>query len=362
MKRSWSVSTKNTGKNSTKIRWKKQVGSGHAARGRRDVLLSVWLTAASGREANVGHLYGEVRTYLKENDPKTEDVLSELHAYGRAYKTIYDAIPAETPTLARVYRRLNVLKILTVVPLLAWLRTLPSTRLTLDDHERAVCAVESWVIRRMIIGGNTRGYNTAFLNVLQAAQRAGKQPEANIADAVVESLAQAPNSLEWPEDRVIERAFLTSPFYNLWTLERIRLILGALDEQMQKDNPKAERATFHYGSLQIEHVMPRGWREHWPITGIGGVELTMAETERDAHVHRLGNLTLVTPTFNQSVSNGPWILKRPEFAEQSKVQLSTAIARCETWDEDAIADRASALAHVACRVWSAPPSRETTPQ
>ena len=45
--------------------------TGHAQRGRRDVLLSVWLTAATGAEVSVGHLYREVRTYL-DADP-TED-------------------------------------------------------------------------------------------------------------------------------------------------------------------------------------------------------------------------------------------------------------------------------------------------
>lgn len=188
----------------------------------------------------------------------------------------------------------------------------------------------------------------------QAAQRAAKQPELNIADAIVDSLAQAPNSLEWPNDGAVEHAFSTSRFYNVFTQERIRLILGALDEQMQQENPKAEPATFDYGSLEIEHVMPQGWRDHWPIDGLIGVERALAETERDAHIHRLGNLTLVTPSFNQSLSNGAWLEKRREFMEQSKVQLSTAIAQRETWDETAIRERGTALADVACRVWPAP--------
>lgn len=81
--------------------WKQQVGIGHAARGRRDVLLSVWLTATSGAEASVAHLYGEVRRYLAENNRKTEDILTELAAYGHAYKTIYGELPAESEVLVR---------------------------------------------------------------------------------------------------------------------------------------------------------------------------------------------------------------------------------------------------------------------
>ncbi len=55
--------------------WKAQVGTGHAARQRRDVLLSVWLTAASGDTASVAHLYGEIRRYLDSTDRKPKDVL-----------------------------------------------------------------------------------------------------------------------------------------------------------------------------------------------------------------------------------------------------------------------------------------------
>lgn len=60
--------------------WRKEIGRGHAARGRRDVLLSSWLTVATGTEVNVGHLYGEVRHYLDKGNHKIVDILSELSA------------------------------------------------------------------------------------------------------------------------------------------------------------------------------------------------------------------------------------------------------------------------------------------
>lgn len=53
--------------------WREEVGRGHAARGRRDVLLSAWLTAAAGTEVNVGHLYGEVRRYLEAGSHNPQD-------------------------------------------------------------------------------------------------------------------------------------------------------------------------------------------------------------------------------------------------------------------------------------------------
>ena len=332
--------------------WRKNIGTGHAARGRRDVLLSVWLTAASGEEANVGHLYGQVRAYLNKADRRTEDVLIELHAYGQAYKAIYAADEAGSGVLAGAYRRLDKVKLLTAVPLLAWLRILPPARLSLQDHERAVLAVESWLVRRMIIGANTRGYNAAFMSVLKTAQVAAGTTDVNIADAVVSGLADSPNSLVWPTDDAIHNAFRNTAYDGTFTQARIRFVLGSIDARMQADNPMTEPATFAYEGMPIEHVMPQEWRVNWPLGSMGGPKAQAAKLTRDSFVHRMGNLTLVTPIFDQSVSTGPWDEKKREFATQSSLQLNVAIASHENWDEESIGARADVLADVACQIWS----------
>jgi hypothetical protein len=334
--------------------WKTQIGTGHAARARRDVVLSVWLTAASGAEASVAHLYGQVRKYLADADRNTEDVLIELHGYGQAYKAIYGAADAGSPVMARAYRRLDRLKILTAVPLLAWLRTLPPAQLSLADQETCVRAVESWAVRRMIIGANTRGYGAAFLTVLKAAQAAAATPDGDIAEAVLQALEDAPNSLIWPSDEAVLAAFVGTSFYGSFSQERIRLLLGGIDEQLRRENAKTESAVFDYEPLQIEHVMPRSWREHWDVSDdvIGDpASRAVKESERDAAVHRLGNLTLVTATFNQSVSNFAWSVKRPELAAQSALQLNVPISASDAWDESCIAQRADTLAAAASRAW-----------
>lgn len=334
--------------------WKERIGTGHAARARRDVLLSVWLTAVSGTEANVGRLYSEVRQYLASRGRKTEDILIELSEYRRAYKAIYGALDPGSRRLAQSYQNLVALKLQTAIPLLAWLRTLPSEVLSPVDHERAVSAVESWTLRRMVLGANTRGYNAAFLAVLKTAQAATHVPETNIADAIVHALTDGPNSLSWPPDEEVKAAFTQDRFYDRFTQERIRLILGSIDVQMRTDNPKTEPAVFEYAKLQIEHLMPRRWEQHWPLpadVSEDPAQRELATAERTAAVDRIGNLTLVTSAFNQGVSNLGWEQKRPELAAQSALQLNHPIAATEHWDEEAITARAEALAEIVCRVW-----------
>lgn len=334
--------------------WKKRIGTGHAARARRDVLLSVWLTAVSGAEANVGRLYSEVRQYLASGNRKTEDILIELSEYRRAYKAIYGALDPGSPRLAQAYRNLVTLKVQTAIPLLAWLRTLPEEILSPADHERAVSAVESWVLRRMILRANTRGYNAAFLAVLKTARAAARAPEANIADAIIQALLDGPNSVSWPSDDEVKSAFIQDRFYDRFTQERIRLILGAIDTQMRADNPKTEPAVFDYTKLQIEHLMPQRWERHWPLPAdVSGdpAQRELAISERSAAVDRIGNLTLVTSAFNQGVSNLGWEQKRPELAAQSALQLNLPIVATEHWDEGTILARGEVLAEIVCRIW-----------
>jgi hypothetical protein len=331
--------------------WKAEIGRGHAQRGRRDVLLSSWLTAVSRSETNIGHLYREVRTYLDRSAHKTVDVLAELRDYGRAYRVILGAEPVESAALRTAYRRIDLLGITTALPLLMWLRMLPPERLPVADHERAVRAVESWVVRRLLIGANTRGYGKAFVDVLEAAAARVDVPGASIADAIEHALNGNAEKLAWPSDQDLAAAFVHNKVYNSMTQERIRMVLSAIDQHLQSSNPKTEHAAFEYDELQIEHVMPQKWREHWPLTSEGEPDRILEAQQRDALVHRFGNLTLVTSTFNKSVSNSGWPDKQRALAEQSKLQLNASIAACAGWDADEMRQRGERLAALAAQVW-----------
>ncbi|MEU1684102.1 DUF262 domain-containing HNH endonuclease family protein [Micromonospora sp. NPDC005707] len=334
--------------------WTKSVGRGHATRGRRDTLLSNWLTAVSGNEINVGHLYGEVRRHLNVGDQKTVQVLSELREYGEAYRALYGAEDPGSAALAVSYRRLDRLGISTAVPLLLWLRTVPRSRLSMLEHEAAVLAVESWVVRRIIIGANTRGYGKVFVEVLNAAKRVVDDPGQSIALTVVEALSREAGTLRWPSDGELAEAFVNRKMYDTLTQERIRLLLGAIDARLHQSNPKSEFAQFDYDVLQIEHVMPRSWREYWPLPkGDESAQMLRAQ-QRDQALHRIGNLTLVTSAFNKSVSNKSWSMKQPELIQHSMLYINKAFGSINVWDEDAIELRAHHLAGVAAEVWPTP--------
>lgn len=331
--------------------WKTEVGTGHAARGRRDVLLSVWLNVETGRDVSVAHLYREARAFIDTDQPKTESVLIDLAELARGYKEVYGEEPVSENRLRIAYDRLIRLNNLTAIPLVTWLRTVPVHQLDPTDHRRAVLAVESYTVRRMMVGWQTRGYGQIFTRALREARKAADKGQ-GIPEAIIESLAEG-----WPSDQDVQGAFLNRSYYGSVAQFRLRLVLSAIDDTMRAENPLVPNATYEYDSLEIEHVMPQSWQGHWPLELGAADEATQirAEAERNSRVHRLGNLTLVTDTFNKKVSNLSWSQhKRPEFAKQASLELNKPIAASEVWDEAAIDARAEALAAFAVKIWPSP--------
>jgi hypothetical protein len=335
--------------------WRKEVGRGHAARGRRDVLMSAWLTAASGTEINVGHLYGEVRHYLDAGSHKTIDVLPALSASARAFREI-DDVPGTVPErVADAYRRLNRLIVTTALPLLVWLRTLPAAKLTVVDHTRAVVAIDSWVMRRVLVGANTRGYGKRFVDVLKRAQ-AAVAAGTPVVEAIEQGLLDAGDNLMWITDGQVEDAFVGRSFYGVLSQERLRLILGAFDHQMHVEHPKGEHPTFDYNVLQIEHILPQAWRQNWSVEAADDTSRALLEQARDRSVNKIGNLTLVTAPLNPAMSNGAWGAKRAALTEHSNLRLNAQVVAPATadWNEEAIEKRARTLSALACRIWPRP--------
>ncbi|TFD60919.1 DUF262 domain-containing protein [Cryobacterium suzukii] len=337
------------------IWWKEEVGRGHAQRGRRDVLLSVWLTAELGKEASVSHLYAEARAYLNDG-PSTEEVLQSLARFSTAYEAIYGHITVAEVELKTAYERIRNLDIATAVPLLAWLRAVPLDRLTSADHVRAVHAIESWALRRAFLGLQTRGYGAHLTRVLNDAKRA-IEAESDVANAIIDSLQRGAHA--WPTDREVGAAFRDNRFYGYIGQPRIALLLSAIDVHLRRNDPHQPSASIDYSKLQVEHVMPQSWESNWPFLEKGMPIMKdendptwlNASDERNRAVNRLGNLTLVTGSFNRHLSNVAWSVKRTEFAKQNTLVSNFAVANSDSWDESRISARALELATVATEIW-----------
>jgi hypothetical protein len=252
-------------------------------------------------------------------------------------------------------RRLNVLDIVVFHPLLLELMGRPGS--DEDDRNRAARALESYLIRRVVCGYQTRGYSTLALSLLDRV--ASLPPESVAAPTLIAVLAEASTGLDrWPDDGTFKAEWVRKKFYGNLRRNRVAMILQAIEEHYQRLNSKSEPVlSFNFAALEIEHIMPQGWDIHWTLN-----DPAVTREDRDWALHGIGNLTLIGAPLNKSMSHGPWTApegspsKRKGLGDHSKLELNARLLRDHPadWDEKAMRSRAERLFEAAVDIWPSP--------
>jgi hypothetical protein len=339
--------------------WRAEIGRGHAARPRVDIFLQYWLTLATTEIVPVRHLYDRFLAHALASAAQQPggrlDVAALMQDLHRAAGHFREAdAPHGTDALARSLQRLARLDYVVFRPVLMGLLG----RLGRDSEEmlRSAQALESYLLRRMICGYQTRSYSTLALDLLKAI--ATTPQGASVTDSVVGVLDAGPKTPnEWPGDEVFHRNWVGKNFYNYFKRDRVLMMLQAIEEHYHALATKAEPfLTFNFDALTIEHIMPQKWEAHWPLPEGGDAQA------RHAAVQNVGNLTLVSEALNPSLSNGPWVnasgvgAKRSGLERHSKLELNRRLlaAAPDSWDEAQISARAAELFKVARAIWPTP--------
>lgn len=339
--------------------WRKQVGTGHAARARVDTFLQSWLTKETLEVVSAKHLYDRFLRYvnaLRQQAPDGRiDVAALMTGIARdavLFERI--AIASGSDRFSRFLQRLGILDVVVLDPVLLALMGRDGS----DEQDRitAAVAIESYLVRRMICGQQTRGYGALTIRLLKAIRDvAVDQP---VAPTIASELATTASGADsWPDDETFGTHWASRRFYNGLRRDRVLMILQAIEEAYQTQNFKAEPIlTFDLSKLQIEHIMPQSWQEHWPLPEDG-----VTAEGRSWSVDGIGNLTLVSARLNPSLSNGPWngvvdACKRSGLEQHSKLELNRRLlAEHPDWDDDRIQVRARDLFKEAKTIWPPAP-------
>ena len=206
--------------------------------------------------------------------------------------------------------------------------------------------LESFLVRRMICGLTTKNYNTLMRSLIQKLQGDDTFSAQAVRDFL---LAQDAESTRWPKDDEFEKAWLHRPVYDVLTRARVRIVLEALELAMYTG--KSEKITIH-DKLTIEHVLPQEWKAHWPLPE--GVPVDEATKKREALLHTVGNLTLVTDKLNPAMSNGPWPSKKAALGEHSSLAMNRKLVALKDWGEVAVEVRSKELLDLAKAIWPRP--------
>lgn len=339
--------------------WRKQVGTGHAARAWVDTFLQSRLTKETLEAVSAKHLYDRFLrhvAHLKAVSPDGRVDVPALMEGIAGDAVLFERIAEATGTnrFARFLQRLGVLDVVVLDPVL--LALMGRTGSDEADTVAAAVSIESYLIRRMVCGYQTRGYGALALRLLRAMRDVpGDRPVATAIAAELTTTASGADS--WPDDAEFLEQWRKRKFYNGLRRDRVLMILQAVEEAWEAQCYKSEPIlTFDLSRLQIEHIMPQSWQEHWPLA-----EDVSAEA-RSWAVDGIGNLTLVSARLNPSLSNGPWsgaagACKRDGLDEHSELELNRRLlVGHEEWTEARM--DLTELFEEARTIWPAAPVRD----
>jgi hypothetical protein len=334
--------------------WLDETRQGREKRARADWFLMHWLAIELGQVVRADKLFDTFRKDILRGTsvPSMEELVPRLCTDARIMRSFDDFDPGTRAAL--FFSRLETMDTTTMLPVA--LSLFRSQELSDEQRLRALAALESWLVRRAIMRLTSKHYNSTVASLLKAV----KDDPARADEAIVRELRSSQaNTSVWPSDDEVRQRLEQEEVYGYIGQPRVRMILEACELDL-RDPAKTEVIALPEG-LSIEHALPRSWEENWPQPD--GDDPDEARAEREAHVNRLGNLTLVTQQLNAALSNSPWIAtapgtlsKRDELLDRSVLLINQRLCQHTEWDEQRIDDRSAELTERVLRTWPAPNS------
>ena len=324
--------------------WRQEIGRGHQRRPRIDVYLNNWLSLRNRSEVKAHTEFATFSDYVEKaetSETKIQDIAADISRLANIYRDIDQRSIPEIE--AFLYRR-QVIGVGVIIPALLWLL---SSEVPNHQLSKSITALESFMIRRMACGMSARNYGQLFIGLVAELERSG--PE-SAGDTVVQYLGrQDAYANLWPNDQTLLDKFLTEPLYWSLTAGRLNLILQGIEGELRSSMAETQQVP---RNLNIEHIMPQGWFQHWPLPTDTDEE-DMAIARRNRLLHSIGNLTLVNGQLNSTLSNAPWQNKRETLGHHSVMFLNKDLLEHSpsVWDEAAIMERGRRLHQAAVQAW-----------
>ena len=329
--------------------WMKEVSVGRYLVSRSSLFLNQWLIARTGEEIGPQSTFSRFKSHVElQAGHKMADLLPVLKTQAAQYEAWTEAAAKTSGNLSVVEMavyRMRVSGVELLQPLLIWLHE-PDRDVSTSDSDRIVSAAESWVVRRQLLRLPGSDLGRVIADLIKSHSTG---PTEELADRVIAHLARLDvASTYWPGDEEIRLTLESESAYRRFPRPRLRAYLEAVENLYRAETrqPQVERVGF-----PIEHILPQNWKDNWPV---GSAD---AERERQARLHRLGNLTLLTGSLNSKVSNDPWAKKREGLLKHNTIKLTGHLieqTELRDWDETLIDSRTSDLIEALLRVWPVP--------
>ncbi|MDQ3276392.1 MAG: DUF262 domain-containing protein [Actinomycetota bacterium] len=284
-----------------------------------------------------------------KDESAIEQWIAELHHKARMFKRVLDPQTEPTPALRRALERLNRWGAGVVHPIcLHVLLARDAGQLTTEDAAASLRIVESYLVRRMIVGIPTNNLNRIMMSLVKDLGEAAPTASA------ITTVLSGPRK-KFPTDQHVKDAVLVNNFY--WTGRGIQrtFVLRALEEDYRHGEP----IDFSRATLTIEHVLPQSLTPEWEEVLAAGANDD--ETPEEVHaslVHTLGNLTLTA--YNAKLANDTFHAKKKLLAN-SGLAMNREVADASGWGRPEIQARGRALGQRIVTIWPGPDESVNVP-
>ena len=213
--------------------------------------------------------------------------------------------------------------------LMALLQSHLTGETTAVDVARAIDVIDSFLVRRTIVGLSSTGVHTEFKDLWR---RAGAD------EALLMDRLEA-RTIQFPDDDDFETAILDESIYSS---SRCRYILTEYERSFSAGDP----SEWNPSAVTVDHLMPQSAVEN----GWGGV--TRADAER--LVNTWANLVPLSQKANNEKSNRSWDETRKMMLEDCGTVFKSTndvFRRYDEWNAATISNRAETLATWALNRW-----------
>jgi len=345
--------------------WRDQVAQGRLYRSRIDLFLQYWLTMRRREEVPTDAVFNRFKSFSEQHLVSVPDAEAFLKSLRRDADNYRDLVMQDSgsPAAGFYARVVEAAELGTFIPLLLWLIS-ESNHVPDDQVKSALDAVESMAIRRILLRMTMKDLNNLVVAILRGLDGVAAT---DVGHAVRGYLAlQTADARSWPPDGALRQQLPSIRLYGNIKQPRLRVVFSAIEMHLRTERHEDVSLP---ARLELEHVMPRGWRTNWGEDIAGNADGAL---QRDILVDTLGNLTLVTKKLNGSLSNRPWrndeaalaspsgtdagVGKRTLLDRYSILVLNKDIVDLhpDAWTEADIRGRSAELTEAVISIWPGP--------
>ncbi|MBX7490381.1 DUF262 and DUF1524 domain-containing protein [Helicobacter turcicus] len=289
-----------------------------------------------GNITNLDKIYDDFKEYRQNQGITREDLLVDLQIYAHFYCTMAFGKEGDKE-LKSSFKNLKALDCEVAYPLLLELyRDYTENTLSKNDFLEILKLIESYVLRRAVCGIPTSALNKTFASFAKNIKK----------DQYLESLKayfslQKSNTI-FPNDTKFHDALINKD--DFYKFSKKSYFFDRLENLDRKERVSINGYTF-------EHIMPQN------IDNSTEWQKELGENWQEIHekyLNTLGNLTLTG--YNSEYSNKPFKEKQNTKGgfKESPLRLNQGLKNIESWNEQAIKQRAEELAKDALKIWLYP--------